>query len=290
MHNLTSSELLTEQAIAKEGEPCSTELQLFGTQQTRARPADPVCCTKEITPVKERKWKGILACRSFKGKSLSSAISKLVMRLVRRYDQDERETDGAVHWNTMSPKLLKAFEDKGARKFSDMEWLQHIYEGSNKTRIEYCESSKKSLVFFRAIQGHTGGNMTAPEVDGSRRYSIQLEKVCVSHGGCSFNINSILETGLIAGGGESKEWKTNNLLYTSQPFSGDNPDEEAPSDDLSQLPARCTTTAIGNIPKMLFVGPDLFLCTRSRISILNKRNLTLHSRTHSCGGRLHSTR
>ena len=26
------------------------------------------------------------------------------MRLVRRYDQDERETDGAVHWNSMGPK------------------------------------------------------------------------------------------------------------------------------------------------------------------------------------------
>ena len=72
MHNLTSSELLTEQAIAKEGEPCSTELELFGTQQTRARPPDPVCCTKEITPVKERKWKGIPACRYSKGHEIGA--------------------------------------------------------------------------------------------------------------------------------------------------------------------------------------------------------------------------
>ena len=44
--------------------------------------------------------------QSFKGKSLSTAISKLVMRCVRHYDQEERETDGAVHWDTIKPKLL----------------------------------------------------------------------------------------------------------------------------------------------------------------------------------------
>ena len=67
--------------------------------------------------MKERKWKSILAWTSFKGKPLSTAISKLVMRLVRHDDQDEREVDGAVHWNTISPKLMRAFGDKGARDF-----------------------------------------------------------------------------------------------------------------------------------------------------------------------------
>ena len=34
----------------------------------------------------------------------------LVMRLVRRYDQDERETDGAVHWSSLGPKLRLTFQ------------------------------------------------------------------------------------------------------------------------------------------------------------------------------------
>ena len=90
--------------------------------------------------MKEGKWKSIPACPSFKGKSLSTAILKLVMRLMRHCDQEDRETDGAVHWNTKKPKLQRAFGDKGARKFSDKDWLQHIYEGSNKTRFEYGEN------------------------------------------------------------------------------------------------------------------------------------------------------
>ena len=101
------------------------------TGATRANlsriPSDPVCCTKGITPTNERKWKIILACPSFKGRSLSAAISKLVTRLVRHYDQEERETDGAVQWDMINPKLLRAFGHKGARKFSEENGLQiHI--------------------------------------------------------------------------------------------------------------------------------------------------------------------
>ena len=33
-------------------------------------------------------------------------------------------------------------------------------------RFEYCESSKGSLLYIRAIQGHTGGIMIAPELSG----------------------------------------------------------------------------------------------------------------------------
>ena len=35
------------------------------------------------------------------------------MRLVRHDDQDEREIDGAVRWNTIRPKLLRAFRWPG---------------------------------------------------------------------------------------------------------------------------------------------------------------------------------
>ena len=57
------------------------------------------------------------------------------MRLVRRYDQDEREIDGAVHWNTICPTLLRACGDKGVRFFSEKDWLQHVYEGGSGTVI-----------------------------------------------------------------------------------------------------------------------------------------------------------
>ena len=44
------------------------------------------------------------------------------MRLVRHYDQNERKTDGAVHWKSMGPKLRQAFHKIGGHKFSDSDF------------------------------------------------------------------------------------------------------------------------------------------------------------------------
>ena len=93
--------------------------------------------------------------------------------MVRHCDQDERQSDAALHWDTIRPVLLKAFAKLGAQNFSQKLWLRLIHEGSSKTRFEYCEGSRNSLAYFRAIQGHSG------------------------------SIQSILENGLIPGGKES---------------------------------------------------------------------------------------
>ena len=189
------------------------------------------CTFRKEFSMKEKKWKSIPACPSFKGKSLSTAISKLVTRLVRHYDQEERETDGAVHWNATNPKLLRAFGDKRARKFSDKDWLQQIDEGSDKTSVECCENSKDSLMYIRAIQGHTDGSMIVPELMGHVTIPYNWKEF-VFHWSCSFNINSILGTRLVAGRRESKEGRQKIFFTPLKPF-GENPDQEAPGGDLS---------------------------------------------------------
>ena len=42
-------------------------------------------------------------------------VSKMVTRRVRHYDQDERQSDAALHWDTTMPVLLKAFAQHGAQ-------------------------------------------------------------------------------------------------------------------------------------------------------------------------------
>ena len=92
-HNPTSSELLLERSIAKEGEPCSAEMEQSRIEETHAMQSeismDTVYYPKEVILVGERKWNDIPAYKSFKGDSLQAEISKLV----RHYYQDERETD-----------------------------------------------------------------------------------------------------------------------------------------------------------------------------------------------------
>ena len=136
---------------------------------------------------------------------------------MRHYDQEERETDGAVHWDTMNSKWLRAFEYQGARNFLEKEWPHDVYEGSNKTRFDYCVNSKNSLMYIRAIQGHTGGNLIALELMGHVIIPFNWKEF-VFHRGCSFNCNSLLETGLISGVRESKEGRQTIFFTPLNPF------------------------------------------------------------------------
>ena len=52
---------------------------------------------------------------------------KMITKLVRHFDQDERQTDAAVHRDSRRLILLKAFADKGAHEFSEHEFIQHIH-------------------------------------------------------------------------------------------------------------------------------------------------------------------
>ena len=51
-----------------------------------------------------------------------------------------------------------------------------------KTRCQYCKNSNNVFFYIRAIQGYIGGEVIAPEVMGSCRYSTQMEGLPVSQG------------------------------------------------------------------------------------------------------------
>ena len=134
----SSAELLSELQEAEESEFClaqsKTSIQETGaahvTSQTSMQEtgADTLSIfsqpcvivhtnhTYEISP----------ACSSYKRGSLSTAISKVVTRLVRHHDQEERQSDLAVQWETKRPVLVNAFAKHGARDFSEKHWLRLI--------------------------------------------------------------------------------------------------------------------------------------------------------------------
>ena len=145
-------------------------------------------------------------CPFSRRRNLAIAVSKMVTTVVRHYDQDERHSDGSMHWDTTRSVLLKAFAKHGARQFSEKYWLYLVHEGSSKARNEYCEDSTKSLAYFQA---------TRPELMGYVRIPYHWKKY-VYHRGCSFSLQSILENGLIPGGhGGDKGRQTDCLLHTT---------------------------------------------------------------------------
>ena len=77
---------------------------------------------------------------------------KMVTRRVRHYDQDERQSDAALHWDTTRPVLLKVFAKHGAREISEKHWFRLVYKGSSKTRFDYCEDSKNPWLTFEQFK------------------------------------------------------------------------------------------------------------------------------------------
>ena len=64
-------------------------------------------------PRGKRKWITIDANPSPRS-GLPTKASKMVTKMVRHHDQDEREQDGSCHWKTVKWVLLKVFAQEGA--------------------------------------------------------------------------------------------------------------------------------------------------------------------------------
>ena len=155
------------------------------------------------------------------------------MRFVRRYDPDERDSDGAVHLEFYRVHNCgKHLRSADGEEFSGMDWLEHIYEGSNKMRFQYCMNSKNVLFYIRVIQGHTGGNMIASELIGHVRIPYNWKEFLFHRGVLVMSLQSSYQESSLEDEKAKKEDRSSSS-HTLNPF-GDNPDGEEFSDDVSK--------------------------------------------------------
>ena len=104
---------------------------------------------KEITK-EHRIWIIIPGYQKCKRDSLETRISKCVTNMVRHHDQDERETDGARHWDGVLSVLKGKFQNQLDKEFTDEDWLHCLYLGSIKTRFEICKENGELRFFVRS--------------------------------------------------------------------------------------------------------------------------------------------
>ena len=135
--------------------------------------------------------------------------------MVRPHDQDERETNGAMHGNRVIPVLKGRFRSQLEKEFADKDWLHCLFLGSIKTRFEICKDEKGELRYIRAIQGHSGGVIISPRLMIPCRW-----KRFIYHVGRARDQYSIAEIGLVAGGKEREEGR-HAIFFTLDPFSSD---------------------------------------------------------------------
>ena len=90
-------------------------------------------------------------------------VSKTATYLLRHSQHVHREEDGAVHFWRIKENLQSQFPH--SPHWSDSRWKVCLAGGGgNKIRFHYCTDSSGTIVYSRALQGHSGRNLIDPSL------------------------------------------------------------------------------------------------------------------------------
>ena len=133
-------------------------------------------------------------------------VSKKVIHLLRHSQEVHREEDGAVHFWKIKENLQSPFPQ--SIHWSDSRWRACLAAGGGaKRRFQYCTDDSGTIVYFRALQGHSGRNL----IDPSSQDNVIIQSGFfqqIYHVKCAFNLHSIISSGLIRGGQSSSKRQT----------------------------------------------------------------------------------
>ena len=234
------------------------------------------------------KWNDILVSRNVKGNTFESTVSKLVMKLVRRYDRDERETDGAFHWKTMVPNC----ESRFARRRMRLLWFRLASSCLQREQQDQVPTLQKTLKTSYCISALSKDTL---EETWSRLSWWVMSLFYSSR--VLINVTSSLQGGLIAGK-ESKEGRQTVFFTPLDPWRDEaegefNDDLSKPSEVHCRSKGKLHHGAVYWINLARAQEPGLqFGQTRSHAIIVHdsvpadcigkvvcqKRDLTLHAR------------
>ena len=125
-------------------------------------------------------------------------LSKKVVNLLRHNQKLHREEDGAIQFYKIKFHLRD--HHRQIQNWSDDRWIACLAAGGgSKRRYQYCSDYLGSIIYLLPLQGHSGSNL----ID----LTLQ-DNVLIGHGifpyiyhvGCTFNLHSIINNGLVPGG------------------------------------------------------------------------------------------
>ena len=201
--NYNNTEVLADLPEEQASQPI---VKVFAARtKAKAKPqrSEPVD-VPSIIPMNGRKWIDIEPGDS----SLSAyEISKKVMNLLRHSQTVQREDDGAVQFWKIKNFLQNQFPQ--ILYWSDDRWKACLSAGGGgvKRRYQYCTDISGTIIYLRALQGHSGRNL----IDPSLQDNVIIQSGFfqhIYHVGCAFNLHSIINNGLIPGGQKSSKRQT----------------------------------------------------------------------------------
>ena len=188
-HNFASS-------YEEKAEPASSEV-IAARSKAKAKPQPRESSDITTMSLSERVWIDIVPSRQ---DSESHKVSKRVINILRHNQSVDREPDGAVQFYKL--KFLVREHTLSTLNWSDSRWLACLAAGGGiKRRFQYCPDYLGSIIYLRALQGHSGNSIIDLEMQDHVLITPGIFTY-IYHVGSNFSISSILSNGLIPGGQE----------------------------------------------------------------------------------------
>ena len=188
-HNFASS-------YEEKAEPASSEV-IAARSKAKAKPQPRESSAATTMSLSERVWIDIVPSRQ---DNESHKVSKRVINILRHNQSVDREPDGAVQFYKI--KILVKEHTLSTQHWSDSRWLACLAAGGGiKRRFQYCPDYLGSIIYLRALQGHSGDNI----IDLATQDHVLIKPgifTYIYHVGSSFNLKSIVSNGLVPGGQE----------------------------------------------------------------------------------------
>ena len=163
--------------------------------KAKAKPQPGESTGTTTIPLSERVWIDI---EPSKPDLESYNLSKKVINLLRHNQKLHREQDDAVQFYKIKFHLRDY--PVSIQNWSDDRWLACLAAGGgSKRRYQYCSDFLGSIIYLRALQGHSGDSL----IDLALQDNVLIARGVfpyIYHVGSNFSLSSILSNGLIPGG------------------------------------------------------------------------------------------
>ena len=151
--------------------------------------------TTATIPIHQRRWIDIEPSK----KNIDSYdLSKKVINLLQHNQKVHREQDGAVQFYKI--KFHQRDHHSQIQNWSDDRWKACLAAGGgSKRRYQYCSDNVGTIIYLRVLQGHSGSNLIDPTLQDNVLIGTGIFPY-IYHVGCTFNLHSINNNGLVPGG------------------------------------------------------------------------------------------
>ena len=156
---------------------------------------EPSKQNRATIPTHERRWIDI---KPSKQNLASYDVSKKVINLLRHNQTLQREEGGAIEFYRI--KFYLRGHHSQIHNWSDDRWKACLAAGGgSKRRYQYCSDNSGTILYLRALQGHSGSNLIDPTLQDNVLIGTGIFPYNY-HVGCTFNLHSIINNGLVPGG------------------------------------------------------------------------------------------